>query len=238
MAPAAAVGAALAAPGAALLLDLDGTLVDSEPTHRAAYRRYFARRGWRVDEAAVRAFAGRRGAEAFAELDGPWAGEDPHELTAAVIACLDLAADPPAPVPGAAAAIAGWRAAGVPVAVVTSAARAWAATVLDRLGVADLGVALATAEDTAAGKPDPAPYRHGAALVGAEPAACVAAEDTPAGLASALGAGVGLVLGVTTSHPAAELEAAGAHHAVADLTALVPRAGKEVARARPQRARR
>ncbi|GAA1622420.1 HAD family hydrolase [Georgenia ruanii] len=165
-APGAAVAAALAAPGAALLLDLDGTLVDSEPTHRAAYRRYFARRGWRVDEGTVRAFA--------------------------------------------------------PVAVVTSAHRAWACAVLDRLGVAELGVALATAEVTAAGKPDPAPYRYGAALVGAEPPACVAAEDTPAGLAAALGAGVGLVLGVTTSHPAAELRAAGAHHAVPDLTALVP----------------
>ena len=182
-----------------------------------------------MDEATVRAFAGRRGAEAFADLDGPWAGEDPHELTAGVVACLDVDADPPAPVPGAAAAIAGWRAAGVPVAVVTSAGRAWASTVLDRLGVAGLGVALATAEVTAAGKPDPAPYRYGAALRRArEPAACVAAEDTPAGLTSALGAGVGLVLGVTTSHPAAELRAAGAHDAVADLTALVP----------PQRARR
>ena len=31
---------------AALLLDLDGTLVDSEPIHRAAYRAFFRERGW------------------------------------------------------------------------------------------------------------------------------------------------------------------------------------------------
>ncbi|MFD1504534.1 HAD family phosphatase [Georgenia yuyongxinii] len=216
------VSAALAAPGAALLLDLDGTLVDSEATHRAAFHRYFRSRGWQVDDATVRAFAGRRGTEVFAELDGPWAGEDPHQLTLAVLDSLDVTLDPPAPVPGAARAVAGWREAGVPVAVVTSARRSWARDALAMLGVADLGVELVTAEDTAAGKPDPAPYRHAAHLLGADPAACVAAEDTPAGLASALAAGVGLVVGVTTSHPGEVLRAAGAHAAVADLEPLVP----------------
>src|SRR4051794_21467451 len=160
------VGALLRAPGAGLLLDLDGTLVDSEPTHRAAYRRYFGRRGWHVPDETLHLFAGRRGTEVFAELDGPWAGEDPDVLTDAVLACLDVGAHPPAPVPGAAAAVAGWRSAGVPVAVVTSATRAWAGAVLTMLGVADLGVALVTAELTPAGKPDPEPYRRGAEVLG------------------------------------------------------------------------
>ncbi|MFH5822393.1 HAD family hydrolase [Georgenia sp. AZ-5] len=217
------VGAALRAPGAGLLLDLDGTLVDSEPTHRAAFHRYFRRRGWQVDDETVRAFAGRRGAEVFASLEGPWSGEDPVLLTREVLACLDVVADPPAAVPGAADAIAGWRGAGVPVAVVTSATRAWAKTVLAMLGVPD-GLPLVTAELTPVGKPDPAPYVRGAELLGVDPAACVAAEDTPAGLAAALGAGVSLVLGVTTSQPEEALLRAGAHATVGDLTHLVPAA--------------
>ena len=45
----------------ALLLDLDGTLVDSEPLHREGYRSYFAHRGWDVPDLSV--FTGRRAAE-------------------------------------------------------------------------------------------------------------------------------------------------------------------------------
>ena len=37
-------------PVAALLLDLDGTLVDSEPLHRERYRAWFERRGWPYDD--------------------------------------------------------------------------------------------------------------------------------------------------------------------------------------------
>ncbi|MCK6210597.1 HAD family phosphatase [Georgenia sp. EYE_87] len=216
------VDAMLRAPGSGLLLDLDGTLVDSEPTHRAAFATYFARRGWDVPADMLHLFAGRRGAEVFAAVEGPWTGEDPMTLAHEVIACLDVVAHPPAPVPGAAETISGWHAAGVPLAVVTSATNAWATAALELLGVADLGVALVTAELVDVGKPDPAPYRLGAEVLGVATAACVAAEDTPAGLSAALGAGVGLVLGVTTSHDAHVLRAAGAHDAVADLTALVP----------------
>ena len=59
---------------AALLLDLDGTLVDSEPMHRAAYASFFAARGWAVDEDAYAHFVGRRGADVFGSLPGPWTG--------------------------------------------------------------------------------------------------------------------------------------------------------------------
>ncbi|WP_193312900.1 HAD family hydrolase [Georgenia subflava] len=215
--------AALRAPGAALLLDLDGTLVDSEPTHRAAFQTYFARRGWDVTDQMLHAFAGRRGAEVFASVEGPWTGEDPMTLAHEVIACLDVGRYPAAPVPGAAESVAGWRGAGVPVAVVTSATEAWATAALELLGVADLGVALVTAELVEVGKPDPAPYRLGAEVLGVDAAACVAAEDTPAGLAAARGAGVGLVLGVSTSHDDETLRRAGAHAVVPDLTELVPR---------------
>ena len=44
------VAARLERPGAGLLLDLDGTLLDSEPVHRGAFRDYFAGRGWQVED--------------------------------------------------------------------------------------------------------------------------------------------------------------------------------------------
>ena len=66
-----------------LLLDLDGTLVDSEPMHRAAYQAFLAgprlggARTWRI-------FTGRRAEDVFAVEPGPWSGHDPHALAAEV----------------------------------------------------------------------------------------------------------------------------------------------------------
>lgn len=217
------VGELLGRPGAGLLLDLDGTLVDSEPMQRAAFRTYFARRGWDVPERVIRRFMGRRGADAFAALDGPWRGEDPVRLTAEVLACLDPAAHPPVPVPGAAEAVLGWRRRGVPVAVVTSALRPWAAQALRLLGAQDAGVVLVTSEESPAGKPDPGPYRLGAERLGVAPAGCVAVEDAAPGVVSARAAGVGLVLGVATTLDDADLREAGADAVVTDLTPIAPR---------------
>lgn len=194
----------LAAPGAGLLLDLDGTLVDSEPIHRAAFAEYFAGRGWDVPDEVVRRFMGRRATEVFPVLDGPWRGEDPARLTEEVIAVLRRSRERPVPVPGAERTLALAAERGVPVAVVTSARAEWAHGVLDALSLPERPP-LVTAEDCTAGKPDPEPYRRGAELLGLDPAGLVAVEDAAAGLVSARGAGVGLLVALTTSAPAATL---------------------------------
>jgi sugar-phosphatase len=103
---------------------------------------------------------------------------------------------------------------------VTSARRAWVSAALDLLGVADQGIVMVTAEDCPRGKPDPEPFRCGAYLLGRRPQDLVAAEDTPAGIASARGAGIGYVIGMTTSRPAHVLLAGGAHSTAPDLVAL------------------
>jgi sugar-phosphatase len=212
--------AVLARPGAGLLLDLDGTLLDSEPVHRAAYRRYFAGRGWHVEEEVLGEFSGRRAAEVFATLPGPWGGEDPLVLTEGVLEMLRASTVRPAPVAGAVRLLAACRLTGLPVAVVTSARRAWVSATLDLLGVGPQGMLMVAAEDCARGKPDPEPFRRGADLLGLCPRDLVAAEDAPAGIASARGAGVGQVIGMTTSNPARVLLEAGAHATAADLVAL------------------
>lgn len=208
----------LAKPGAGLLLDLDGTLVDSEPVHQAAFRDYFTGRGWQVEDAVIRLFSGRRAQEVFPSLAGPWTGEDPAVLTAAVIA-LELSSPlRPQPVAGASRLVAACARTGLPAAVVTSAGRGWTAYLLGLLdGSAMVAV---TAEDCVHGKPDPEPFRRGAELLGLRPGDLVAAEDSPAGISSARAAGIGHVIGVTTTQPSAVLRAAGAHRTATDLRAL------------------
>ncbi|SDU40295.1 HAD family hydrolase [Jiangella alkaliphila] len=206
----------------AALLDLDGTLVDSEPANQAAYRAYFAARGWDLGPEVLREFAGRRGSEVFAQLPGPWSGEDAVALVEGVISHLDHDAHPLRPLPGAAELVRRLHAAGIAVALVTSAGRAWAEhAVGDVLGVGDLFAALITAEVTTTGKPDPAPFLAGAAALGVAPADAVALEDTVPGLHSALAAGVGLVIGVATGTSAGALLDGGAHRVVAGPAELL-----------------
>jgi len=106
---------------AALLLDLDGTLVDSEPVHRAAYRAFFRARGWEVPDLSL--FTGRRAEDVFATEPGPWTGLDPVALTASVWPFLP--GDAPQPVAGARSLVEAAVARGIRLAVVTSAGTGW-----------------------------------------------------------------------------------------------------------------
>ena len=203
----------------ALLLDLDGTLIDSEPIHRAAYRAFFAERGWDVPDLTM--FTGRRAEDVFMVEPGPWTGQDPAALSAEVMAFVHAGEDP-APVAGAVALIAAAREYDVPLAVVTSAGPDWVQRAvggtLDSLHHMEV---IVTRDDVDEGKPDPAGYLLACSRLGVDAAGALAAEDSPAGVRAALDAGVGHVVGISTTHDAAELTAAGAHVVLPDLTDIV-----------------
>lgn len=204
----------------ALLLDLDGTLVDSEPIHRRGYRAFFAQKGWDVPDLSV--FTGRRAEDVFATEPGPWAGLDPADVLAEVL--LHVPDEAAQAVPGARELIEVARAAGVPVAIVTSAGPAWVERSLVEsllLGRDSVDV-IVTARDVVDGKPDPAGFALACERLGADPAQALAAEDSPAGVRAALGAGVRRVHGVATTHERDLLLEAGAVEVHDDLRALLP----------------
>ena len=96
-------------------------------------------------------------------------------------------------------------------AIVTSGTRDLA---IHRLRVAGLPIPelMITGSDIEHGKPHPEPYQRGAALLGLAPAACIAVEDAPNGIRSAIDAGMP-VLALPTTYPA---------NALTDATALLP----------------
>jgi mannitol-1-/sugar-/sorbitol-6-phosphatase len=203
----------------ALLLDLDGTLVDSEPLQREGYRRFFASRGWPQPDLSL--FTGRRAEDVLPTLTGPWQDHDPLAI-AREIGALVPRDVPPDEVPGAVDLLRAARDAGIRVAIVTSAGPAWVSrAVADGLGLLELVDVVVTADDVVDGKPDPAGFRLACERLGIDPAHALAAEDSVAGVAAAAAAGVGRVVGITTSRPAAELRAAGAHATYADLRPVV-----------------
>ena len=126
--------------------------------------------------------------------------------------------------PGATALIAAAHRLGVPVAVVTSAGPAWTHQAIDGpLDSRERIDLVVTADDVVDGKPDPTGYRLACERLGVDPASALAVEDSPAGVRAAVAAGVGEVVGISTTHPAAELTEAGAAQVVPDLVDLANR---------------
>ena len=99
--------------------------------------------------------------------------------------------------------------------IVTSATRR---LLLGRLAAAGLPVPslLISGDMVERGKPDPEPYRRGAALIHARPEDCVVVEDAPSGVRAGVASGC-TVLAVEGTHPREELLDAGARWAVPSL---------------------
>lgn len=201
----------------ALLLDLDGTLVNSEPLHREGYRTYFAAKGWDVPDLGI--FTGRRALDVFASEPGPWSGLDPQVVLDEVLA--HVPDEDPEPVAGARELILAARSSGTPTAIVTSAGPPWVARSLSALGLGVDSIDLVvTALDVVAGKPHPEGFALACERLAADPAGAVAAEDSPAGIRAARAAGVRRVVGIATTHDPAALLAAGATEVHDDLRPL------------------
>ena len=184
----------------AVLFDCDGVLVDSAASVERAWRRWATERG--LDEDAVVAIAhGRRTEDTLRDLgfSDDLAAEVENIESAEVADAASVSAYPEAAALVAALPPEAW-------AVVTSGTHA---LVTSRLAAAGLPLpsVLVTAEDVAAGKPDPEGYLEAARRLGRLPADCLVIEDAPAGVEAALAAGM-RVVALPTTHPAEELAAA------------------------------
>jgi mannitol-1-/sugar-/sorbitol-6-phosphatase len=185
---------------AAVLFDCDGVLVDSAASVERAWRRWATERG--LDEDAVIAIAhGRRTEDTLVDLgfSDDLAAEVLRVESAEVADAASVSAFPEAAALLPSLPLEGW-------AVVTSGTHA---LVTSRLAAAGLPLpsVLVTAEDVAAGKPDPQGYLEAARRLGRPPADCLVIEDAPAGVEAALAAGM-RVVALPTTYPADELAAA------------------------------
>ena len=173
---------------AAVLWDLDGTLVDTEPL-------------WRVEEAALVAECGGTwtpeyglalvgtALPAYARaLQGAGVNLPPDEIIERISArIIARQAESAAWQPGARELVAALHAAGVPQALVTSSYRNLTEPVLrDTAGALSVVV---PGDEVRHAKPDPEPYLVAASRLGVEPGECVVVEDSRVGVAAALAAG-------------------------------------------------
>ncbi|MEU3460164.1 HAD-IA family hydrolase [Streptomyces sp. NPDC006733] len=176
-------------PARALLLDMDGTLVNSDAVVERCWTRWAAAQG--LDPKAVlKVVHGRQGHATMAVLlpDRPLEENfaDNRRMLAEETADLDGVV----PVAGAPAFLASL--AGRPHALVTSADEALARA---RMGAAALPIpeVMVTAERVSASKPDPEGFLKGAAELGFAPEDCIVFEDAEVGIAAAKAAGMRVV---------------------------------------------
>ncbi|MBK0421410.1 HAD family phosphatase [Leucobacter sp. CSA2] len=169
---------------------MDGTLIDSEPLWLAAEERMLARYGIELTPELSDRLVGsglRAAAAHFQELGVALSVDEIiAEWRDSVI--LGLRDSGPDWRPGAVELLVSLRDAGIPTALVTMATRAIADEVVGLLPEG-LFQGIIGGDEVAHEKPHPDPYQRGAALIGVDPARCVALEDSPTGLASARAAG-------------------------------------------------
>ena len=214
----------------ALIFDFDGVVIDSEPIHLDCFRRVLGRHfGVQItDREYYEQYVAYADAECFermAEEHGialP-AGQVPRLVAEKSALVQQVLRQSARALPGVVELMGAAAAAGVPLAVCSSAARPEIEIPLRALKLHDRVQVIVSAEDVPRGKPDPACYaltrRRLAERAGRElpPRGCVAIEDSPGGIAAARGAGL-TVVAVTNTLPADQLGAA--HRVVDSLTRI------------------
>ncbi len=212
----------------AILFDLDGTFVDSEAFHAEGIARFMAERGHPISDAHKRFVIGHAWQEIYEVLEiGKKTGlslaelqagaiEAKEALTAAGAGDIELLA-------GGAEFVERAHAAGIPMTIVSGSSRAEIAYALERLGFESRLRFYLGAEDYPRGKPAPDGFLMAAERLGVAPERCMVFEDSEAGIASGLAAGMCVVATAAANPPPGDpghQDQSGAHARIEGLEGL------------------
>ncbi|MFO0670940.1 MAG: hexitol phosphatase HxpB [Polyangiaceae bacterium] len=193
----------------AIIFDMDGVLVDSEPLWRKAEVRVFGEAGLRLTEDDCKTTMGLRLDEVVrTRLPGLAAGARAAVEVAIMDGVIDLVRRTGEAKPGATQAVTAAVARGLPVGLASSSPLRLIEATLERIGLAGAFRVVHSAEHEPYGKPHPAVYITAAERLGARPEACLAIEDSLRGLISAKAASMRCLLVPEEPDP---------RHALADL---------------------
>ncbi len=191
----------------AYIFDMDGTLVNNMWFHIRIWTEFLASIGSPTDE---ETFSHRTVGKINSEILRDFVRPD---LTDAEVAAYSMRKEEIyrdqfrsqlVEIPGLSDFLRKVNAAGMPVALATSAGMDNAEFVLDGLGIAQCFTALVTADEIINGKPDPEIFLKAAEKLGVSPSGCLVFEDSPSGLQAAYRAGMQAVA-LTTTYPAEKL---------------------------------
>jgi HAD superfamily hydrolase (TIGR01509 family) len=189
----------------AVVLDMDGVLIDSEQLWDDVREQLARERGGRWHERAQAEMMGMSSTEWSRYMhDVIGLAEPPEEINAEVVRRLLARYQESLPVmPGAVAAVerlaARW-----PLGLASSSNREVIDTVLELAGIAHLFRATVSSEEVEHGKPAPDVYLEAARRLGVDPTSCAAVEDSANGIRSARAAGMRVIAIPNPHYPPSE----------------------------------
>jgi HAD superfamily hydrolase (TIGR01509 family) len=191
-------------PIEAVVFDMDGVLVDSEPIWRAVEREVFARVGIDVTDEDLMATMGVRVAEVVERWHGrrPWDRPSRGEVAEAIVDGVARSIERNGALNEEAVRAVDYVAGlGLRLALASSSPMPLIRAVLSLGDVSHRFQAVLSAEDEEHGKPDPAVYLSAARALGVAPERCLAVEDSINGVRSAKAAGMVCVAVPAASAP-------------------------------------
>ncbi|MBU6315894.1 MAG: HAD-IA family hydrolase [Acidobacteria bacterium] len=175
---------------AAVLWDMDGTIVDTEPYWIETEHELVAEFGGHWDDEKAHSLVGKDLRDSAAILRDRGGVDLPiDDIVNRLLDGVILRVQRNVPWrPGARELLAALNRAGIPTALVTMSWQRFADAVVSALPTGSFTVVV-TGDQVTNGKPHPEPYLAAAAALGLRPEDCVAIEDSPTGLRSAVAAG-------------------------------------------------
>jgi HAD superfamily hydrolase (TIGR01509 family) len=176
----------------AVVFDMDGLMVDTEPLARQSWNMVLGDYGRELDEATYNQMVGlRRQESATLVIEALDLKVNPAELLEQKEHYyVEIMADGAPPMPGLHRLVGELADRGMPWAVATSSPRSNAQQVLQQLGLSEMCRAVAAGDEVLLGKPAPDVYLLAAERLGIPPESCLAFEDSVPGARAAMAAGM------------------------------------------------
>jgi HAD superfamily hydrolase (TIGR01509 family) len=194
----------------AILFDLDGTLSHTNHFHYQAWKDVLQERGIEINqEIYEKTISGKLNSQIVKHFFPSWSSKEAEKLADYKETLYREIAVTIQPTPGLKEFINWVDKQKINMGVVTNAPSKNAYFMLETLGLYNAFDVVIVSEDVPRGKPHPDPYQVGLQQLGIDAQNAIAFEDSPTGILSAVTCGIETV-GLTTTHPAQELEAAGA----------------------------
>ncbi|MFN6558242.1 MAG: HAD family hydrolase [Nostoc sp. ChiSLP01] len=203
---------------AAILFDLDGTIVNSDPIHYRAWKEMLLSFSIEIDERFYKSkISGRLNPEIVRDILPQLSLTEREEFADEKEALFRKLASDLQPVSGFSELLAWTQTHQLKRALVTNAPRLNAEYMLEVLGIKEAFHTIVLADDCIAGKPDPAPYQVALNNLGIHAHEAIALEDSPSGIRAAVGANI-RTIGIASTHNPQLLQEVGAFMAIPDFT--------------------